>query len=107
MIIIIASTRSSAADIADALGDQRKAGQLIWVSNSPDIRAVRQAISLAGGRAFAVSEFRLVFCLGRFSACFWLFSSSKPVLWVRSSIDFRQVRRWRLARLMSEPVRAT
>lgn len=58
-MIIILSTRSSAAAIADGLGDQRKAGQLAWVSNSIDIRAVREVIALSGGRAIAVSQFQL------------------------------------------------
>ncbi len=63
-MIIVVSTRSSAADIADALGDQRKESQLVWVSNSVDIRAVRQAIALSGGRAFALSEFQFGFLSG-------------------------------------------
>lgn len=58
MIIIIA-TKNSADEIAEALGDQRRSGQLAWVSSSVDIRAIRQAIALSGGWAIAISEFWL------------------------------------------------
>lgn len=59
MIIVISLTRDSADEIAEALSDQRPSGQLAWVSNSVDIRAVRQVIALSGGRAIAISEFWL------------------------------------------------
>ena len=58
-MIIIISTRSSADEIAGTLGDQRRTGQLAWVSSSVDIRAVREAIALSGGGAIAISDFWL------------------------------------------------
>ena len=82
-MIIIISTRSSADEIAGTLGDQRRTGQLAWVSSSVDIRAVREAIALSGGGAIAISSFWLGVATGAVLSLLFVTLSSKQILWVR------------------------
>lgn len=64
MIIVIAKSKRTATTIAEMLGDRLESGQLMWISWSPDIRAVREAIVLSGGRAVAIGRYQFGFVSG-------------------------------------------
>lgn len=58
MIIVIAKSQGIAAAVSGMVGDRLRPGQLVWASCSLDIRAVRQAIALAGGGAVAIGPYQ-------------------------------------------------